>query len=75
MWWDKKPNCLFVLSFIIVTSVRYNINNNTKIMYFKIKYCSYFKTLLALIVCILISGKKANILNLYEGEFKILISY
>ncbi|CAI6366493.1 unnamed protein product [Macrosiphum euphorbiae] len=37
-------------------------------MYFKIKFSLYFKILLALIVCLLISGHKANILNLYEGD-------
>lgn len=73
MWWDNNQTAYSY--YHLYTSVRYNINNNTKKMYFKIKYCSYFKTLLTLIVCLLISGQKANILNLYEGEFKILISY
>jgi len=40
-------------------------------MYFKIKYCLYFKILFALILCLLISGQKANMLDLEEGEFKM----
>jgi hypothetical protein len=72
MWWDKQAKLL--IRIIIATSVLQQ--QQYKKMYFKIKYCSYFKTLLALIICLLISGQKAaNILDLYEGEFKILISY
>jgi len=42
-------------------------------MYLKIKYYLYFKILLALILCLSISGHTANIkvLDLYEGEFKM----
>ncbi|XP_060835010.1 venom protease-like [Rhopalosiphum padi] len=65
MWWDKQAKLL--IRIIIATSVLQQ--QQYKKMYFKIKYCSYFKTLLALIICLLISGQKAaNILDLYEGE-------